>query len=460
MDRLPIRVRLSLGFALVMAVLLAGVGLFVQSELRSGLDDSIDRELSARLAGAIAIVRDDGDDLGDPARDPLTRIDPGGFVQVLDPDGSVVGATSPALVTRAIGPAVTGGDSAGRIATRDLSVPEIGGRLRVASALARDDGVDYTVIAGASLDQRDETLAELRGLLLLGGPILLLVATGAAWLIATAALRPVEAMRERAEWISETSIGERLPVSPARDEIARLGTTLNQLLDRVEATVERERGFVADASHELRTPLSVLRVELELALGDDRTGEQIRAALVSAMEETDRLTALSHDLLVLARADEGRLPVQPQPVDPEGFARGVVDRMSAMAEESGLRLEVVSGSPVGPVEADPARLDQALTNLVENGIAHAAGVVRIEIGRAGGMVEFHVRDDGPGFSPEMLERGFGRFVRQGPGRDRGGTGLGLAIVEAVAASHGGAAGLANSPSGGADAWFSVPARPA
>lgn len=439
-----------------MTLLLAVVGGFVYSELRHGLDNTIDRELSARLAGAVAIVADDGDDLGDPVRDPMARVDPGGLVQVLDPDGGVAGATSPQLLARPLVDTSTiegVSETDDTVEARDIAIPELDDRMRIAMKTSRDDGVDYTVIAGASLGQRDETLGELRQLLWIGGPILLLLTSIAAYLIAAAALRPVETMRERAGWLSATSIGERLPVSPSRDEISRLGETLNRMLDRMEAAFGRERSFVADASHELRTPLAVLRAELDLALDDGRSPAEMSSALSSALEETDRLIALADQLLVLARSDVGGLPLEIERTDLGRLVEAVAERFNGAGP--GL-IEVATPSPSVIAKTDPVRIEQVLTNLIDNAISHGGGTIKVEIRRVGNLAEIHVLDQGPGFPEELLDSAFDRFVRADSARDRSGDGLGLAIVAAIARSHGGEAGLDNRPGGGADVWISLP----
>ena len=149
------------------------------------------------------------------------------------------------------------------------------------------------------------------GLLLIGGPIALLLAALAGYGVAAAALRPVEEMRSRAAEISTAEPRQLLPVSPAQDEVSRLGTTLNEMLARIGAAMEHERGFIADASHELRTPLAVLRAEIELALREGRSREELQAALASAAEETDRVIQLAEDLLVIAQTNQGRLALRP-----------------------------------------------------------------------------------------------------------------------------------------------------
>ena len=463
MSRVPIRIRLSLGFALVMGVLLAVVGLFVYDHLEDGLDETIDRELSARLAGAIAIVRDDGDDLGDPARDPLVRVDPGGYVQVLGPDGEVVSATSETLLGEALveddPEAMVDLDSgSGFVRARDVTVPDIDLRLRVAAATARDDGVAYTVIAGASLEQRDETLDDLRNLLWIGGPFLLLISVIAGYVLAAAALRPVERMRERAAALSGEEVDQQLPVSPASDEISRLGETLNAMLSRVGIARRRERDFVADASHELRTPLSILRAELDLAGKPGRSEGETSRAIASALEETDRLITLTDDLLVLSRADAGALQLDLRPVDLGLLVEAAKDRLRPLARE--MEVEVSSRSESVLVRADSERLGQAVYNLLANAYRHARSQVSVELESGQGKVGIRVLDDGPGFPADMLATAPSRFKRRGDAGSSQGSGLGLAIASEIAIAHGGRLVVANQPDGGADVKLELPEHPA
>ena len=174
-------------------------------------------------------------------------------------------------------------------------------------------GRELVVVVGAGADDRNSQLHSLGLLLAVSWPVALLLASLAGYGVASAALRPVEAMRRKADEITEDDPGERLPVGSADDEIARLGTTLNGMLARLEHAVERERAFVSDASHEFRMPLAVLKTELELALQGDRPREMLRDALQSASDETDRLAELADALLVIARADGGRLHLATPP---------------------------------------------------------------------------------------------------------------------------------------------------
>ena len=209
-------------------------------------------------------------------------------------------------------------------------------RLRL---LARPAG-NRVVIVGATREDREEALGSLREVLLIGLPIALLLSALAAYGVATAALRPVSAMRAEAAEISRLGSGRRLPVPEGGDELAQLGDTLNEMLDRLERSAERERGFVASASHELRTPLALLRTELELALREGRSPEELREAVASAASESDRLVQLAEDLLVLARADEGRLPVRPEQLDAAELLATAARRFHTRASEAGRELQV------------------------------------------------------------------------------------------------------------------------
>ena len=294
---------------------------------------------------------------------------------------------------------------------------------------------------------RDETLGTLLVLFLVGGPVALAAATFVGWLLAGAALRPVEAMRRRAAEISADTTGERLPVPRSEDEIRRLATTLNEMLERLDAGLLRERRFVADASHELRTPLSLLRTELELALRRPRTPEEHEAALRSVAEEVDRLVRLAEGLLLLASAEETGIQLE---------RIRVRELLESVARRFGNAAAVEVDDRLGEVVADRLRLEAALGNLLENARRHGAPPIRLAADRDGDTAVFRVTDAGPGFSPAFLEHAFERFARADEARTEQGTGLGLAIVDAVARAHGGEASARNLPAGGAEVTLSIP----
>jgi signal transduction histidine kinase len=226
------------------------------------------------------------------------------------------------------------------------------------------------------------------------------------------------------------------------------------MLARLEASLEHERRFVADASHELRTPLALLKTELEVALRRRRTREELEAALASASEETDRLTRLAEDLLLIARADQGRLPIRAERVEVPELLERVRARFSTHAADLG-RTVTVESTGDAAVVADSLRVEQALGNLVANAFEHGGGSVTLRSSAVDGRVELHVTDEGPGFPDAFVARAFDRFSRADDARGTGGSGLGLAIVDLIARAHGGDAHVVNRRDGGSDAWISL-----
>lgn len=451
-ERLPIRVRVTLAFAGVMAVVLAGVGLFLYLRLGSELDATIEQGLRSRAGDVTALVQQADSGLAQSGRSPLTEQGEN-LAQILDSSGRVVDSAAglserPLLsrgeIERALRDTLllTGSTQEGELA-----------RLLATPVTAQDRRL--LVVVGTPLEDREDAVRRLGGLLLIGGPVALLLAALAGYGALTAALRPVESMRRRADAIHDAAPGQRLPVPPAQDEIGRLGDTLNAMLGRLEAAFDRERGFVSDASHELRTPLAILKTELELALRGGRSVEELEAALGSAAEETDRVVALAEDLLVIARSDRGRLPIRHSEVAAADALNALRGRFARRAETQGIDVEVTA--PDGLVlVADPLRLEQALANLLDNALRHAGQRIELDAATAGEHVELHVRDDGPGLRADFIDTAFERFTRADPARGRGGAGLGLAIVAAIARAHGGRVGASNRPEGGADVWVSVP----
>jgi signal transduction histidine kinase len=228
------------------------------------------------------------------------------------------------------------------------------------------------------------------------------------------------------------------------------------MLGRLEDGLARERRFVADASHELRTPLTLLRTELELALRRPRSTEEILAALRSATEEAERLTRLADDLLVLARADEGVLPLQQAALSSAELLGSVAERFATRAAAAGRTLSVRAASNPAVV-GDRLRLEQALGNLVDNALRHGAGDIQLSARQHDGQVVLQVSDAGGGLPEEFLPRAFDRFTRVEAARGGGGTGLGLAIVAAIAQAHGGSVSARNRSGSGLVVTLTLPA---
>jgi heavy metal sensor kinase len=448
MSRIPIRIRLTLAFAVAMAVVLAAIGAFLYVRLGSSLDEAIDEDLQTRLAEASAQVSR-GEKVSAPG-DPEERV-----VQVLVADGTLLGTTSTSEPL--LGPTELARAADSR---RWLVLPHVAGldgRIRALAAPVDSGQGQHVIVVGASLEDRDDAVRELLMLLVIAAPIALLLASLLGYGLATLSLRPVESMRREAAEISATEPGRRLSVPPARDEVSRLGKTLNAMLERLEAALERERGFVADAGHELRTPLALLKAELELALRRPRSEAELEDAVRSAAYETDRIAQLAEDLLLLARSDRSQLPLERERVPVEPLLDAVATRFRGRADDEGRTIEVEAADGL-EMTADRARVEQAVGNLVDNALGHGHGRVRLTGVVRNGHVELHVLDEGAGFPAEFLPHAFERFTQADAARSGSGTGLGLAIAEAVAAAHGGSAHAENRVDGGSDVWLALPRR--
>ena len=451
MSSIPVRVRVTLTFTIAMAALLAALGAFLYLQLRADLNETINDNLRSRLGEVQGLVAS----IDAPAGNNFAFGDEDEtFVQVLRPDGTVVYFTQVAGDSPLVTPAEIPPPGAAPVEI-ESTVPslDLDARLLVAPP---DESNDLAVVVGATLDDRDETLSRLVTLLLIGGPVALLLASLAGYWAAGSALHPVERMRRRAAEISAGDPGERLPVPPTDDELGRLGTTLNEMLERLEAAIERERRFVDDASHELRTPLALHRAELELALRYGEDADGLRKSIGSAIEEVDRLVALAEALLVVARSGEDGLALAREVVSVGDLFETVTQRFRGRVETA--NRELVTGEGAGLiVSGDRLRLEQALTGLVDNALRHGAGEVRLWAEERDGSVVMHVTDEGTGFPEDFIAHAFERFSRADAARGRGGAGLGLAIVDTIARAHGGSAAARNRSTGGADVSIEVPA---
>jgi len=442
-----LRTRVTLVAAVLTAIVLAATGIFVYLRLQSELRQSTDATLRARGDAEALVVDRTGSFSPDQPDDA--------FAQLLAPDGSVLDSSSAITGARALVPA---GFATPSYVERDgMSIEnEVVPARMLAVRLPNGD----ELVVGVSLEDQRQTLAGLAASLAIGGPLALALVVAVTWLLVGWTLRPVDSMRAEAAAISAGEPGRRLPVPNTDDELARLAETLNAMLDRLEEAIERERRFVDDASHELRTPLSNLKAGLELALRRSRTADELEAEVRSAAEETDRLSRLAEDLLVLARADRGRLPIRRESVDVTSLVGDTVESFAARAAERRVGIDMRVPEELR-ADVDELRVRQALGNLLDNGLraAPSGGHVSVAAERNNGSLRLEVRDSGPGFPPEFLPVAFEAFTRPDAGRSRpvGGAGLGLAIVAAVAQAHGGSVSAENLPGGGAVVVVWIPA---
>ena len=360
------------------------------------------------------------------------------FVQVLDVDGNVVMASAnvsgrPPLVRI----------SPGRTGTIE-SVPfEDEPFLAVATSVTGGRG---TVIVGRSLEAQVEARRAVIVLLVVAVPVLLMIVGAVTWWMVGRALAPVDLIRAEVEAISSRELHRRVPDPPGSDEIARLATTMNRMLVRLEEGHLRQRRFVSDASHELRSPVASIRQHAEVALSHPEatgTDELARAVL----DEGIRLQGIIDDLLLLSSIDEGTLQVRSEPVDLDDV---VFEEAARLRGSTDLRIDSESVS-AARVAGDRQKLRRLVRNLMDNAARHACGTVALSLREVDGEAVLTVQDDGEGVASEDRERIFERFVRldQARGRDGGGSGIGLAIVRELAALHRGTVAVSDGDLGGA-----------
>ena len=445
--KLPLRLRLTLVFAVCTAVTLVTVGVFVYLRTAADLLDTVDAGLRSRAAILVVDARKNGPEnvnVGSGLIEPDEA-----FAQVVDPSGTVVRSNEIVQGIAMLSAEAT--RSVEAPAFFDRRLPGIDNVTRLLAAPVQTPSGRSVVVVGTSLQDRADQVLQLAVTLAIVTPIAVILISIAGWLLAGGALRPVEQMRREAAAISSSDPESRLTLPAAEDEMRRLGVTMNAMLDRIQGSVERERRFVDDASHELRTPLSILKAELDLALARPRTPEELTAAIRSAAAETDHLVRLAEDLLVLARSHDGHLPVRGQRTELRELLEAIGERHRPAAAQAGVQLSI-DAQPLD-ICVDAARIRQALDDLLDNALRHAppGGHVGVTGDVRDGAINLVVEDSGTGFSAEVLSRAFEPFVRA-PGEGNGErerSGLGLAIVRVIAEAHGGSVRAENMPDGGA-----------
>ncbi|MET9968817.1 HAMP domain-containing sensor histidine kinase [Streptomyces sp. NPDC006356] len=468
-----VRSRATLAATLVVAVALVAAGTAVLLSLRSNLTGQAGTE-AAGAARNIAVELSDG-----RPYDQLSALDDDDRpVQIVDEKGTLVAASEDLERISGTGvDAVRPQPSTGGAVREDADdsdddgasgkaaeAGEIGTDTDYSNGSATLDGktADYrfaavevefedrgtlTVHAGAPLSAEQSAVGTASTVLLIGFPLLLGVVAGVTWLVTRRALRPVEGIRtEMAAITASEDLARRVPVPDTHDEVARLALTTNETLAALQASVERQRRFVADASHELRSPIASLRTQLEVGAAHPELLD-----LDGAVEDTVRLQDLAADLLLLARLDAGEGPGTASspgaaPGPPARFDLGALAREKAEGR-TGVTVEARAVEVAG----SRAQVGRVLTNLLDNAARHARSAITLTVDRQGEWVVVAVADDGDGVAEADRERIFERFVRldEARSRDDGGAGLGLAIAREIAVRHGGTLTVGRAPAGGA-----------
>jgi heavy metal sensor kinase len=435
---MPIRLRMTLWYALLLTLVVAAVGVFVVVRLRSDLVASIDRNLAPAAQQIATGYQQEG---GPEFRDSSASLLAGerAASQVLSGDGRVLMSWGDRAGARPLLSATPTTAALRRPLAPHTRTLADGVRFRVASQPVTVFGHHEAVVTAVSTAPVDHAVARVTRSLLLALPAALLLAAAGGWWLARRALRPIDEMTTAAAAMDADRLGERLSHPGARDEVGHLATTLNAMLDRLEHGVTEQRRLVADASHELRTPLAAMRSELDVSLRLDELPAPAREVLESARDEVDALARTVDDLLTLATVDAGEMTFSLEPVDLQELANQVASSMGALALTNDVTV-VVDGEPAR-VRADRAALRHVVRNLIENAIEFSPAGARVEITSEAlaHAARLSVVDGGPGVPPAARERIFARFYRADPARSRrtGGSGLGLAIARELVDAQGG-----------------------
>jgi heavy metal sensor kinase len=483
---LPIRVRLAIWYAGVLAVFMITLGIAGYVVVRRGAVSALDESLTeaaTAVAEAIALVIAQGRGVDEAV--PLV-LDQVSFrdltVAVLDRQRNVLIGPSPedstqaaaedssAVVEVPLDSVHVADDTLAAVLARVghkraayATVDGAGGPVRVL-ALARELGGRSLVIGAAhSLRGQRRFLHGVELALVAGMPILLLLATAGGYLLARQSLRPVAMMTERAARIGAGNLHERLPVSRPADELGRLALVLNELLGRVSTAFEQQRQLIADASHELRTPVAILSSQTELALARERSPEELRKALVAVHDEAGRLHHVVEDLFLLARANAGERLLVMDELYLDDLAADCVEATRALAARKSITLGCAGDRDL-PFRGDESLLRRLLLNLLDNAIKYTppGGAVEVRTARVDGGYTVSVSDTGPGVDAEARARLFDRFYRASRARQAGeevpGAGLGLAIARSIAEAHDGRLELGATGDSGSTFTLTLPSR--
>jgi heavy metal sensor kinase len=454
-----LRMRLTAWYLLLLGLTLVLFSSYLYVRLEHSLLAQVDSALQLAASQAMVSLDDENGRLAfqntENSLAVARRLDQAGFaVRLVAPDGTLWDSMGdaqslPAWVPQGPGyVSVRGGEARWRIYSQPIQAPggQSIGWLQVAQSLA----------------PVQETLQNLRVQLALGVPLALLVAGWGGLFLANRALRPIDRITRTAQAIEGGEVSRRIDYQGPDDEVGRLATTFDRMLDRLQATIEREKRFSADASHELRTPLTALKGRIDVTLSQPRTTAEYESTLQEMGQEVNRLIRLGTDLLFLVRLDQGRLPRQLSNVELSHLLEAIVEQVHPLAQKKGLALEAEIPIDIS-IRGDADHLIRLFLNLLDNAVRYTprGGRVVVQATETDGEVCVSVSDNGPGIAPEHLAHLFERFYRTEAARSRhaGGAGLGLAMAYEIARWHGGILTVRSEPGQGTTFTVRLPARP-
>ncbi len=364
----------------------------------------------------------------------------GNYIQVLDQTGNIVARSSnlenfTLPISRDTYMSAMKGQttfevvrSSGRYPVRVVTKPII----------IKEKGHVAIVQVGSSLEGMDEIFHSLAYIFTLGIAASVIIASAVGWFLARKALEPVAEITNTARRIGAENLNERIKVS-VPDEIGRLASTINEMIERLEKSFKQIKQFTADASHELKTPLTILKGEMEIALRS-KDDAYMKEVIASSLEEIDRMSYIVRNLLDLAKMDVEKESAPKDIVELDRVLSERVEILRKLALDRGVRLDILKNKPAS-VLGDQVRLSQLFFNLIDNALKYTpqGGSVELYLDTEGGMAVFSVTDSGIGISKDDLPYIFDRFYRVDKARSgaAGGAGLGLSICKEIVDSHSG-----------------------
>ncbi len=435
--RWPLRLRLTVWYMLLFGLTLAIFAGYVYERQERGMREQTDAALQGAAAQVLADLDTGGDRPAlrrtDAAAALLRRLDQAGLsVRVLADDGTTAEAFGPFAAVAGAPPTMSGYGT----------LPREGADWRVyTQRITAPDGTQVGWVQVARpLNATSDALETLFTQLLLALPLLLLLAGLGGFFLAGRALHPIDRIARTTQAIGAHDLTKRIDYRGPADEIGRLATTVDRMLDRLQAGFARERRFTADAAHELRTPLAALKGRIGVTLARARDPEEYEHVLRELEGQVDRLIHLSTDLLFLARLEQRGVRREPESLDVSALLESVAEQLRPLAEARSVLLceEIPAGLALA---GDVDHLIRLFLNLLDNAIKYTppGGRVTMRAWGDGTAVRVAIGDTGPGIAPEHLPRIFERFYRADADRSRaeGGTGLGLAMAQEIARQHGG-----------------------
>lgn len=462
-----IRVRLTLWYVLLLAVVLIAFSGVLYLALRVALYDNLDDTLrsSVTLVANSLDIDSQGNLSAGPEQSFLLNDPQEGehFWRILDLSGQVVEQVGAREMAAPISPDVVRAAREGQEVIQSIDIG--GDPVRIYTApVVHGNGVVAIVQLGVSLDNVQETLTAFRWIVILALPVTLVLASVWGLFLANRALQPVDQITRAAQSINARDLSQRLGLNLPDDELGRLAGTFDAMIARLESAFRRQRRFTADAAHELRTPLTIVEGNLSLALNRPRDADYYRQTLVEVDEEVNRMGRLVERLLILARADAEGISLQRQTVDLSILLTDLTEQTCPLVEAKGLTLTAeIAPDLTAHVDADA--VTQAVLNLLENAIKYTpSGQVRLSAHYAtpnDSEIQIAVADSGPGIPPEHQPHIFDRFYRvdQARSRELGGAGLGLAIARELARAHGGDITVHSIPGEGSTFTVHLPNQP-